>query len=60
MLTPPRSDKMPLMHKSAATYWLGSADATTIVTFLADAQGRVIGFLARDENGPERRLRKIR
>ena len=60
VLTPPGGDKMPLVHKSGATYGLGSADATTIVTFLADAQGRVIGFLARDANSLERRLRKIR
>lgn len=60
VLTPPGGDKMPLVHKSGATYGLGSADATTIVTFVADAEGRVTGFLARDANSPERRLRKIR
>ena len=60
VLTPPGGDKMPLVHQSGASYGLGSADATTVVTFLADAEGRVIAILARDANSPERRLRKVR
>ena len=60
VLTPPRGDKMPLVHKSGATYGLGDGDATTTVTFLVDAEGRVVGIVAKDQNSPERRLRKIR
>ena len=60
MLTTPGGDKLPLVHKSGASYGLGSADSTTVVTFLADVGSRVVGLLARDANSPERRLRKIR
>ncbi len=60
MLTPPGGDKLPLVHQSGASYALGSAGSTTTVTFLADAEGRVVGFLARQAGAPDRRLRKIR
>lgn len=36
-----------MVHESRATYTFGSVGSGTTVTFLADAEGRVIGFLAR-------------
>lgn len=60
VLTTPGGEKSPLVHESGATYRMGSAGSGTTITFLADAEGRVVGFLARDEGSPDRRLRKIR
>ncbi len=57
VLTMPGGGKSPMVHQSGATYLIGSE---TVITFLADAEGRVGGFLARDGDSPERRLRKIR
>jgi CubicO group peptidase (beta-lactamase class C family) len=60
VLTPPGGGKIPLVHESGATYAFGSVGSGNTVTFLADAEGRVVGFLARDAGSPDRRLRKIR
>lgn len=60
VLTPPTGGKVPLVHESGAAYAFGSVGSETTITFLADAEGRVVGFLARDEGNPDRRLRKIR
>lgn len=59
VLTTPGGEKSPLVHQSGATYAVTAGPASTTVTFLADAEGRVVGFLARQADGPERRLRKI-
>jgi hypothetical protein len=58
-VTPPRGERQPLVHESGATYTLGGDGPATRVTFLADAEGRVVGFLAQPDGAPERRLRKI-
>lgn len=58
-LTPPGGEKRPLVHQSGATYAVGSGSGTAI-TFLADAEGRVVGFLAQAAGSPDRRLRKVR
>jgi hypothetical protein len=60
VLTMPGSEKIPLVHESGATYAQGSVGSGITITFLADAVGQVIGFLARDEGAPDRRVRKIR
>lgn len=57
VLTMPGGGKNPMVHQTGATYLIGSE---TAITFLADAEGRVVGFLVRDGDSPERRLRKIR
>ena len=59
-LTPPQGGRQPMTHESGATYAFGGDGPKTRVTFLADAEGRVVGFLAQPANAPERRLRKIR
>ena len=59
VLTTPGGEKSPLVHRSGATYAVGSVSGTAI-TFLADAEGRVVGFLAQAAGSPDRRLRKIR
>ncbi len=58
-LTLPQGQRQPLVHESGATYALGGDGPATTVTFLADAEGRVVGFLARQAGSPDRRLRKI-
>ena len=58
-VTPPRGERQPLVHESGATYTLGGDGPATRVTFLADAEGRVVGFLAQPDGAPERRLRKV-
>ena len=58
-VTPPRGERQPLVHESGATYALGGDGPATRVTFLADAEGRVVGFLAQPAGAPERRLRKV-
>jgi D-alanyl-D-alanine carboxypeptidase len=58
VLTTPGGEKSPLVLESGATYAVTNVSGTT-VTFLADAEGRVVGFLARTADGPERRLRKV-
>lgn len=58
-VTPPRGERTPLVHESGATYALEGDGSATTVTFLADAAGRVVGFMARQAGAPERRLRKI-
>ena len=58
-LTTPQGERQPLVHESGATYAVGGDGPATRVTFLA-AEGRVVGFLARPADAPERRLRKIR
>lgn len=60
VVTTPGGEKSPLVHQSGATYAVGSVGSGTTITFLADAEGRVVGFLARDAGSPDRRLRKIR
>jgi D-alanyl-D-alanine carboxypeptidase len=59
VITTPGGEKSPLTHQSGATYAVGGASGTAI-TFLADAEGRVVGFLAQAAGSPDRRLRKIR
>ncbi len=58
-VTPPRGERTPLVHESGATYALSGDGPATRLTFLADAEGRVVGFLAQPAGAPERRLRKI-
>lgn len=58
-VAPPQGERRPLVHESGATYVLGGEGHPTTVTFLADAEGRVVGFLARPDGAPERRLRKL-
>jgi D-alanyl-D-alanine carboxypeptidase len=58
-VTPPRGERQPLAHESGATYALGGDGPPTTLTFLADGEGRVVGFLVRPAGAPERRLRKI-
>lgn len=60
VLTTHTGEKIPLVHQSGATYAQGSGGSGITITFLADAEGRVVGFLARDAGSPDRRLRKIR
>lgn len=60
VLTTPGGDKSPMVHQSGPAYTVAVGSETTTITFLADAEGRVVGFLARPADGPERRLRKIR
>jgi CubicO group peptidase (beta-lactamase class C family) len=60
VLTTPGGEKSPLVHQSGATYAVGSVGSGTAITFLADAQGRVVGFLAQAAGSPDRRLRKVR
>ncbi|HEX2188054.1 MAG TPA: serine hydrolase domain-containing protein [Longimicrobiaceae bacterium] len=60
VLTPPGGGKSAMVHESGATYAVGSAGSGTTITFLADAEGRVVGFLARAAGSPDRRLRKVR
>lgn len=60
VLTTPGGEKSPMVHQSGPTYTVAVGAETTTITFLADAEGRVVGFLARPADGPERRLRKIR
>ena len=60
VLTPPGGEKTPMVHESGATYAVGSRGSGTTVTFLADAEGRVVGFLARAASAPDRTLPKIR
>jgi CubicO group peptidase (beta-lactamase class C family) len=60
VVTTPWGEKGPLVHQSGATYERGSAGSGNTITFLADAEGRVVGFEARDAGSPGRRLRKIR
>jgi D-alanyl-D-alanine carboxypeptidase len=59
VLTTPGGEKGPLVHQSGATYAVGRDGPATTVTFLADAEGRVVGFLAQQAGSPDRRLRKI-
>ena len=59
VLTTPGGEKSPLVHQSGATYAVSARPGTT-VTFLADPEGRVVGFLAQQAGNPDRRLRKIR
>lgn len=58
-LTLPQGARQPLVHESGATYTFGGDGSATTVTFLADAEGRVVGFLVQPAGEPERRLRKI-
>lgn len=58
VLTTPGGEKSPLVHQSGATYAVAMVSGTTI-TFLADAEGRVVGFLAQAAGSPDRRLRKV-
>jgi D-alanyl-D-alanine carboxypeptidase len=58
-ITPPRGERQPLVHESGATYALGGDGPATRLTFLADPEGRVVGFLAQPAGAPERRLRKV-
>ena len=60
ILTPPGGERTPMVHESGATYAVGSLGSGTTVTFLADAEGRVVGFLARAASAPDRTLPKIR
>ena len=55
----PGGEKGALAHQSGASYRVEN-DSRTTVTFLADADGRVVGFLAQPSGSPERRLRKGR
>lgn len=50
----------PLVHESGATYAVPAIGLGTAITFLADAQGRVVGFQVLYEGDSNRRLRKIR
>jgi CubicO group peptidase (beta-lactamase class C family) len=59
VLTTPSGEKSPMVHRSGATYAVGN-DSGPTVTFLADDEGRVVGFLAQQSGAPDRRLRKIR
>ncbi|HEX6909244.1 MAG TPA: serine hydrolase domain-containing protein [Longimicrobium sp.] len=59
VLTAPGGEKRPLVHEPGATYALGGDGPATTVTFLADAGGRVVGFLARQAGSPDRRLQKV-
>ena len=61
VLTAPGGARSPMVHQSGATYTvaIGSGVEAT-VTFLADAEGRVVGFLAQQAGSPDRRLRKVR
>lgn len=58
-VAPPRGERRPLVHESGATYALGGDGPATKLTFLADAEGRVAGFLVQPAGAPERRLRKV-
>ena len=58
-VTPPRGSRTRLVHQSGATYAVGRARSTTTTTFFADAEGRVVGMLTR-QNGVERSMRKIK
>jgi hypothetical protein len=58
-VAPPRGERQPLVHESGATYALGGDGPATRLTFLADAEGRVVGFLVQPAGAPERRLRKV-
>jgi D-alanyl-D-alanine carboxypeptidase len=49
----------PLVHEAGATFAVGRAGSTTTTTFLANADGEVVGMLIR-LGGAERALRKIR
>jgi hypothetical protein len=49
----------PLFHESGATYAVGRAGSNTTATFLANAQGQVVGVTLR-LNGAERSLRKVK
>lgn len=60
VVTMPGGKKIPMVHRSGATYAVGSDGSGPEITFLADAEGRVVGFLAQQEGAPDRRLRKIR
>lgn len=60
LLTPPGGEKIALAHESGATYAFGGAGERTLITFLADAERQVVGFLVRPHDAPERRLQKIR
>ena len=59
VLTTSSGIESTLVHESGATYAVPELGPGTAITFLADPQGKVVGFLARYE-GSERRLRKIR
>lgn len=60
VLTTSNGIESPLVHESGATYAVPELGPGTAITFLADAQGRVVGFLVRYEGASNRRLRKIR
>ncbi|HUG28302.1 MAG TPA: serine hydrolase domain-containing protein [Gemmatimonadales bacterium] len=60
VLTMPGGEKISMVHDSGPSFTFGSVGARTTITFLADPEGRVVGFLAQAPDSPERRLRKIR
>jgi CubicO group peptidase (beta-lactamase class C family) len=60
VLTTSSGIESPLVHESGATYAVPALGPGTAITFLADAQGRVVGFEVRYEGDSNRRLRKIR
>lgn len=60
VLTTSSGIESPLVHQSGATYAVPALGPGTAITFLADAQGRVVGFEVLYEGNSDRRLRKIR
>ena len=58
-VTPPSRDaKEPLVFRSGNSYWLGTRDATTVLTFFI-VDGAAVAFEA-DANGIKRTLKKIK
>ena len=55
----PRGSRQPLVHESGATYAVGRNGSGSTATFLADADGQIVGILTR-QDGKERTMRKIR
>lgn len=58
-MAPPNGDPQPLFLQSGSTYAVGSPSSKTLVTFQADANGAVTGFVARD-GGADRTLIKVK
>jgi hypothetical protein len=60
ILTTASGIESPLVLESGATYAVPALGPRTAITFLADAQGRVVGFQVHYEGDSSQRLRKIR
>ena len=60
VLSTPDGIEGPLIHQSGGTYGVPDIGKGTTITFLADQNGRVVGFEVLYEGTSERRLRKIR